>query len=127
MKKITLLVIGIFLTLLGYSQSFYKIVRFSKCEYRNEKWATIETRTPENEFVIVNKTEITVANYKFKIYGDYEKKEYEEHTTYSWNCINGEGRKCYFMMKIFKPQVSSHILYAIVYDTGVMYEYETEE
>jgi len=30
------------------------------------------------------------------------------------------------MMKIFKPEVTSHVLYSIVYDSGVMYEYETE-
>jgi hypothetical protein len=29
-------------------------------------------------------------------------------------------------MKKFKPEVSSHMLYSIVYDTGIMYEYETE-
>jgi hypothetical protein len=40
--------------------------------------------------------------------------------------VNGNGEKCTFMMKKFKPEVSTHMLYAIVYDTGVMYEYECE-
>jgi hypothetical protein len=70
--------------------------------------------------------EITIGEYKFKTYDDYEKSTYNDHVTYTWKCVNGNGVKCYFMMKKFKPEVSSHMLYSIVYDTGVMYDYECE-
>ena len=126
MKKLFLLVLASTFALFGYSQQFYKVVKSTKCEFRDEKWVTVGTRIPDDEFVIINKTEITIATYKFKVYGEYRKGEYDTHTTYSWNCVNAEGNKCYFMMKIFKPEVTSHVLYSIVYDSGVMYEYETE-
>jgi len=127
MKKIALLAVGLTLTLLSYSQSFYRVVRSAKCEYENNEWVTKHTSRPTDEFVIVNKTNITISKYKFKVYGEYEKSISNDHTTYTWNCINGEGKKCYFMMKLFKPEVTKNVLYCIVYDSGVMYEYETEE
>lgn len=127
MKKVALLALGLVLTLISYSQSFYKIVISSKSEFKNEKWVNVGTKRPVDEFVIVNETNITIGTYKFKVYGDYEKTEYEKHTTYTWKCINGEGGKCYFMMKLFKPEVTKNVLYSIIYDSGVMYEYETEE
>jgi hypothetical protein len=126
MKKITLLVLTLIITITTYSQSFYKIFKSTKSEYRDEKWITIATYYPTDEFVILDNTNISISNYKFKVYGDYEKTEFEEHKTLTWKAINANGDKCYFMMKLFNPNITSHIIYSIIYESGVMYEYETE-
>jgi len=125
MKKVTLIVVSLLLSLFTYSQSFDRVVRASKCEYINEKWVTVSTQYPTDVFVIIKDWEITVGTYKFKTYDTPEKTTYENHVTYTWKCINGNGDKCFFMMKVFRPEITSHTLYSIVYQTGVMYEYET--
>ena len=125
MKKVTLMVVSLLLTLFTYSQSFDRVVRASKCEFINEKWITVSTQYPTDVFIIIKDWEITIGTYKFKTYDNWQKTIYDTHITYTWKCVNGEGSKCYFMMKKFPPEVTSHTLYSIVYDTGVMYEYET--
>ena len=126
MKKITLIVVSLLLTLFSYSQDFNRVLVASKSEWTGTEWKTISSSRPTDMFVIMKEWEITIGEYKFKTYDEYEKSTYEDHVTYTWKCINGNGVKCYFMMKKFKPEVSSHMLYSIVYDTGIMYEYECE-
>jgi hypothetical protein len=127
MKKLSLIVVSLLVTLFSYSQDFSKIVAANKSEWRNEKWVTVETYYPKDMFVIIKDWSITIGTYKFKTYDDPEKTTYDTHVTYSWKCVNGNGDKCLFMMKKFKPEISSHILYSILYpETGVMYEYEGE-
>lgn len=126
MKKVTLIVVSLLLTLFSYSQDFNRVLVASKSEWTGTEWKTISSSRPTDMFVIMKEWEITIGEYKFKTYDEYEKSTYEDHVTYTWKCINGNGVKCYFMMKKFKPEVSSHMLYSIVYDTGIMYEYECE-
>lgn len=126
MKKVTLIVVSLLLTLFSYSQDFNRVLTSTKSEYRDEKWVTISTDRPKDYFVIMKDWDITIGTYKFKTYDDPERTVYDTHVCYTWKCVNGNGEKCMFMMKKFKPEVSSHMLYAIVYPTGVMYEYECE-
>ena len=126
MKKVTLIAVSLLLSIFAFSQSFDRVVRSSKCEWRNQQWVTIATDYPTDMFVIIKDWEITLGTYKFKTYDQPDKTTYDDHITYTWKCVNGNGDKCMFMMKKFKPEVSSHMLYSIIYDTGVMYEYETE-
>ena len=126
MKKVTLIVVSLLLTLFSYSQDFNRVLVASKSEWTGTEWKTISSSRPTDMFVIMKEWEITIGEYKFKTYDDYEKSTYNNHVTYTWKCVNGNGVKCHFMMKKFKPEVSSHMLYSIVYDTGIMYEYECE-
>ena len=127
MKKVTLTVVSLLLTLFSYAQDFNKVIRASKVEWNGTEWKTVSTNYPADYFVIMKDWDITIGTYKFKTYGDWEKTTYEDHVTYTWKCVNGNGEKCMFMMKKFKPEVSTHMLYSILYpETGVMYEYETE-
>ena len=126
MKKVSLMVVGLLLTLLSYSQDFNRVIKATKSEWINSEWKTIRTSAPTDMFIIIKDWEITVGTYKFRTFDDPEKTTHENHVTFTWKCVNGEGEKCFFMMKKFRPEVTSHSLYSIVYDTGVMYEYETE-
>jgi hypothetical protein len=126
MKKITLIVVSLLLTLFSYSQDFSRVITASKSEWNGTEWKTISSSNPTDMFVIMKDWDITIGTYKFKTYDTPEKTTYDSHVCYSWKCVNGNGDKCVFMMKKFKPEVSTHMLYSIVYDTGVMYEYETE-
>jgi hypothetical protein len=126
MKKVTLIVVSLLLTLFSYSQSFSKVLVASKSEWNGNEWKTVSSSRPADMFVIMKDWDITIGTYKFKTYDDPEKTTYESHVCYTWKCVNGNGDKCVFMMKKFKPEVSSHMLYSIVYDTGVMYDYECE-
>ena len=120
------MVVGLLLTLLSYSQDFNRVIKATKSEWINSEWKTIRTSAPTDMFIIIKDWEITVGTYKFRTFDDPEKTTHENHVTFTWKCVNGEGEKCFFMMKKFRPEVTSHSLYSIVYDTGVMYEYETE-
>jgi len=126
MKKVSMLLIGLVMTLFSYSQDFNRVVRATKSEWINNEWKTIRTIVPTDMFIIIKDWEITIGTYKFKTYGEVEKNTYEGHVTYTWKCINSDGEKCYFMMKKFRPEISSHMLHSIVYESGVMYEYETK-
>ena len=127
MKKILFLCLFfLLLTLFSYSQDFNRVIVASKSEWSGTEWKTVSSSRPTDMFVIMKEWDITIGTYKFKTYDTPEKTTYEDHVTYTWKCVNGEGAKCYFMMKKFKPEVSNHMLYSIVYETGVMYEYETE-
>ena len=127
MKKLALIVVSLLLTVFSYAQDFNKVIRASKLEWNGTEWKTVSTNYPADYFVIMKDWDITIGTYKFKTYGDYEKSTYDDHVTFTWKCVNGNGEKCMFMMKKFKPEVSSHMLYSILYpETGVMYEYETE-
>lgn len=127
MKKVTLVVLGMLMMILTYSQSFDRVVRASKCEWRGSDWVTVSTSRPTDYFVIIKDWEITIGTSKFRTYGDVEKSNYDQHVTFTWNCINANGVKCFFMMKKSKLSTNIHSLYSIVYpETGVMYEYETE-
>lgn len=129
MKKVTLIVVSLLLTIISYSQNFYRVVQASKSksEWNGTEWKTVSSSKPTDLFVISKDWNITIGEYKFRTYDDYEKTTYENHVTYSWKCINGEGAKCTFMIKKFKPEISSHSLYSILYsESGVMYDYETE-
>lgn len=121
-----MLLIGLVMTLFSYSQDFSRIVKATKSEWRNDKWIEISVEYPKEAFVIIKDWDINIGTYKFKTYGDPEKSTYENHVTYTWKCVNANGDKCYFMMKKFRPEISSHMMYSIVYETGVMYEYEGE-
>ena len=126
MKKLSIIVVCLLTTLFSYSQDFNKIIKASKSEYKDDKWVTIETGYPTDMFVIIKGWDITIGTHKFKTYDDYEKTTYDSHVTFTWKCVNGNGEKCHFMMKKFKPEITSHSLYSIIYDSGIMYEYETE-
>lgn len=126
MKKVILIVVSLLATLFSYSQDFSRIVKATKSEWRNDKWIETSVEYPKESFVIIKDWDVTIGTYKFKTYGEPEKSTYENHVTYTWKCVNANGDKCYFMMKKFRPEISSHMMYSIVYDTGVMYEYEGE-
>lgn len=126
MKKVILVVVSLLATLFSYSQDFSRIVKATKSEWRNDKWIETSVEYPKESFVIIKDWDINIGPYKFKTYGEPEKSTYENHVTYTWKCVNANGDKCYFMMKKFRPEISSHMMYSIVYDTGVMYEYEGE-
>lgn len=126
MKKLTLLLIGIVLTLVTYSQDFVRIIRATKSEFQNEKWITILTDYPKDYFIIIKNDVITIGARKFKTYGSFDKTIYDNHVTYTWKCLNGNGDKCWFMMKQFKSEITTNLYYSIVYESGVMYEYEGE-
>ena len=127
MKKILFIVVSLLATTLTYSQSFSKVIQSTKSEWINEEWKVVATDYPKDMFIILKDAEVIIGEYKFRTYGESEKTNYEKHVCYTWKCVNGNGDKCTFMMKKFKPEVSSHMLYSILYNTGVMYEYETED
>jgi hypothetical protein len=127
MKKIIFLFIFLFSTILTFSQDFNKVVRASKCEFINDKWVTVQTEYPEDYFVIIEEWNITIGKQKFKTYDSPEKTYHETHVCYTWKCVNKDGEKVLFLMKKFKPEISSHMLFSILYPNHkIMFEYETE-
>lgn len=127
MKKITLIVVSLLVTLFSYSQDFNRIIQANKSIYKDEKWVTVDVQYPKDEFLIMKGWDITIGTYKIKTYDEPEKTTYEDHITYTWKAVNPDGDKCMFMIKKFNPSVSSHMVYCVVYEQfSTMYEYECE-
>jgi len=128
MKKLSLMVVGLLLTAISYSQDFSRIIQATKSVYKDEKWVTVDTQHPTDDFVIIKEWDVIIGSYKLKTYDDPEKIVYDDHTTYTWKAINKDGEKCLFMIKSFPPAVSSHVLYCVVYiQYSIMYEYECDK
>jgi len=126
MKKITLIVVSLLLALFSYSQDFNRVVNITKSEWTGDTWKVVSSNKPTDMFVIIDEWNITIGTYKFRTYDTPEKNIYEDHISYTWKCVDKDGDKCMFLMKKFRPEVSSHMLYAILYPENlVMYEYET--
>lgn len=127
MKKITLIVVGLLMTVFSYSQSFNRIIKAVKSQYTDNKWVEIESQEPKDAFLIMKDWDITIGTTKYRTYDESEKTTYEDHEAYTWKCVDADGTKCYFIIKRFKPSVTPHMVYVIVYEeAGVMYEYVTE-
>jgi hypothetical protein len=96
-------------------------------EWDGTEWKTVSTNNPTDMFIILKDWDITIGTYKFKTYDDPEKTTYDDHICYTWKCVDRNGQKCLFLMKKFKPEVTTHMLYSVLYlETKVMYEYEAE-
>ena len=123
MKKLSLIVVSLLATLFSYSQDFNRVVNITKSIWVNEQWKIVSSNQPTEMFIIINEWDITIGTYKFRTYDTPDKTTYDTHVCYSWKCIDKDGDKCMFMMKKFKPEISTHMLYAIVYpENMVMYE-----
>ena len=127
MKKVLLIVVGLLITVFSYSQSFNRIIKATKSQYTDNKWVEIESQEPKDAFLIMKDWDITIGTTKYRTYDESEKTTYEEHEAYTWKCVDANGTKCYFIIKRFKPSVTLHMMYVIIYEeAGVMYEYVTE-
>lgn len=127
MKKLSLIVVSLLFTLFGYSQDFSRVIKVTKSEWKNDNWSVLDTQYPKDLFIIMKDWDIKIGTFKLKTYDEPEKTIYEVHTVYSWKCIDENGDKCTFMMKKFKPEVTTHILIGVVYEQYLtMVEYETE-
>ena len=132
MKKITLIVVSLLVTVFSYSQSFNKILKATSSTYKNEKWTITDTQYPNNQYVVLKDWDVTIGKFRLKTYGDRTRDVYSDHITYTWNAITEDGADCYFMMKIFNPDVTTHTVYCIIYPPPtdhyypVMHEFECE-
>ena len=127
MKKLSLIVVSLLLTVFSYAQDFARVIKATKSEFKDDKWVVIDTKYPTDMFIIIKDWDIKIGTYKLKTYDEPEKVVYEQHTCYSWKCIDADGEKCMFMIKKFKPEVTTHVLYGVVYEQALlMYEYECE-
>jgi len=126
MKKLSLMVVGLLLTVISYSQDYYHIVRATQLEYRDTGWADIQTQYPKDLFLIITGYEIRVGKVKYMTYDAPEKSTYSDHIVYSWKCIDPEGNNCMYMMKQFDKSLTTHVYHNIMYANGTAWEYETE-
>ena len=128
MKKLSLIVVSLLTTLFSYSQDFNRVTNITKSTWDGDKWNIVSSNQPTDMFIIINEWDIKIGSYKFRTYDTPDKTTYDTHVCYTWKCIDKDGNKCMFLMKKFKPEISTHMLYAILYpEDMVMYEYETTQ
>ena len=126
MKKVSLIVVSLLLTVFSYAQDYNRVVNITKSEWTGDTWKVVSSNRPTDMFVIINEWDITIGTYKFRTYDTPDKSTYQDHVCYPWKCVDKDGDKCFFLMKKFRPEVSTHMMYAILYPENlVMYEYET--
>jgi len=127
MKKLSLIVVSLLLTMFAYSQpTFHKIVKATRCEFKNDKWVDVETKSISDMFIIIDESNITVGTSKYRTYGDYEKATSGNYTTYTWKCVNSDGKNCFFVMAV--TEINTHWMYSFIYtDEATMFQYECED
>jgi hypothetical protein len=126
MKKLSLIVVSLLLTLFSYSQEFDRVTNVTQYSWSGIKWEIVDSNQPKNMFIIIKDWNISIGSIKFKTYDIPEKNVYETHTTMAWKCIDEKGNNCIFMMKFFSVDGSKYIVYTIVYSSGTMFEYNVE-
>lgn len=126
MKKLSLIVVSLLLTLLSYSQEFDRVVGVNYYTWTGKDWKYVESNYPKGMFIIIKDWDVTIGSVKFRTYDLPDKTIYETHTTMAWKCVDELGNNCTFMMKLYKKGSSQHVAYNIMYSSGTMFEYEVE-
>ena len=108
MKKLTLLMIAIVISITSFSQaSFYKVISVTYSQYIDSEWVEQSTNNTEsnNIFMIFNNSSIKVTNKNessFVTYGDATDQDYPDHTAKIWTAYDKNGDDCYVMIKVLK-------------------------
>jgi len=120
MKKILILSLFLFTSIVSYSQAnFYKIEKITILNYINETWTVNKTVEPIDEFVIIegNKINLVSKNLKLSyiIYGEKTVKDYETHIATHWSGYDNEGKDCVVMIKNYRDfdQKSINLIYGL--------------
>jgi len=101
MKKVSTLLIGLFMTFTSFSQSFQKVAKAVAYSYINNEWVTDRTTYPETMYVIINGSEIKVTNKtesKYITYGYPKKENTSEYESNTWDAYDQDGDPCSFSM-----------------------------
>jgi hypothetical protein len=115
MRKIFLILVSLLVTLFSYSQNVNKILKATSSRYNNDKWELTETQYPNNQYVILDDWNVTIGKFKIITYGNKQKSIYDDHITYTWNAITEDSADCYFMIKIFRPEITKHTVFSVYY------------
>ena len=122
MKKLSLLLIAIVLSIASYSQAtFYKVTHTYYRVYENDRWVDEKDHNTMNEdlYAIVDGSKIRFTNNaesSFVTYGSPKENDYGTHTTTTWNAYDKSGRECYLMIKQSSTE-STNASILIMYDS----------
>ena len=132
MKKLTLLMIAIVMSLASFSQaSFYLVKSVTYSQYINDEWVEQITKKSEsnNVFMIFNGSSIKITNENessFETYGDFTDKNYPSHTAKIWSAYDKNGNDCYIMIKKWKDNTEAISVSAIYPSKSELFEYIVE-
>ena len=132
MKKLTLLMIAIVISITSFSQaSFYKVISVTYSQYIDNEWVEQSTNNTEsnNIFMIFNNSSIKVTNKNessFVTYGDATDQDYPDHTAKIWTAYDKNGNDCYIMIKKWKNNTENISVSAIYPDKSELFEYIVE-
>ena len=132
MKKLTLLMIAIVMSLASFSQaSFYLVKSVTYSQYINDEWVEQITKKSEsnNVFMIFNGSSIKITNENessFETYGDFTDKNYPSHNAKIWSAYDKNGNDCYIMIKKWKDNTEAISVSAIYPSKSELFEYIVE-
>ena len=120
MKKLTLAIVLMLLSLTMFSQDVYKVEAVSYLVWNGEEWVTEKTNdNPEGMYMVALSDKVKVTDNDKTIYyitGKSEKQVHETHETLTWKAFDEKGRDCKFMIKnIYNP---AKTLVVVLYLTG---------
>jgi hypothetical protein len=127
MKKITMILVALMLTITGFSQSVNKVSKAQYLVYEGGTWITKTSKRPSNMFVILDKDNVSITNEarsRYVTYGEPEKVTYETFVCYTWSCVDSKGKDCSFLLKNF-PDNSSIMIISYAAE-GYAFEYFTD-
>jgi hypothetical protein len=127
MKKLTLILVFLFASILTIAQDFNKVYKSSFSQYRNDHWEVVDkfTQYPDNMYITLNGNDIRINNKgesHFKTYGDVKIDYYDTHTCYSWDCLDKEGYSCLFLIKKF-TETGNMIMSFAYFKENMLFEY----
>lgn len=120
MKKLTLAIVLMLLSLTMFSQDVYKVETVSYLVYNGEEWITEKTNdNPEGMYMITYPDKVKVTDNDKTVYyitGRSDKQVQKTHETLTWKAFDEKGKDCKFMIKsIYEP---AKTLVVVLYLTG---------
>lgn len=118
MKKVTLMLVAVLISVITFSQTFYKVSQCGYSVYEYNEWKKQETNYPQKMFVIMNNSNIKITNEgesNFILYGEMKTSTYSTHTAYTWDAYDKDGTQCKIIFKINKEESNGICYFSVLY------------
>lgn len=112
MKKLLLSIVLSLLTVISFAQNNTtdRVIKMTKMEFVDGEFVTRDVAKPKKLFINISGNVVLIGKVKYTTYGDVETDYHEGFVTFTWNCIDSDGNKGYFIMKKFSKYPEGFVM-----------------